>query len=482
MFVLYSALQLVGVIIPSALGFFLAALLTRHLSPDQYGAFGLTSAVSQMVAQSYFGWIGLSIIRLAPKAPDVAFRGSVFVIFSALSAIAVVAAASSHVLAPNHSGGAIWLVGIAGAIAFGYNDIKGSFFAAHVDFRRSFMLKLARALASFALAILAVLQGFGGMAVFLCSSIGAVIAALLFPLRSRSGQRYSFDAAQIWSILRFGLPLAASFLLLATAAWADRLVIQEFSGASAVGLYAATAVLIQMPLSTFGNAIGSVALPLALRAYDTAGNAEANAQLQQNLLLLVGCLMPVGLGVVLVAGNIAHVLAGPAYRATLSELAPVLSLTAVITGIRVNYIEHAFHMSRRTRPLLSLAVVAAIVNILSLFALVPLFGYEGAALAALLTALATALCAAVAAYRFFPLPVPLWELAKIGVALVAMAGVLQPMLSLRGPLSLALEILGAATAYGTVLLALNIANLRGLLLATLSGGLGQWSRQWRQID
>ena len=106
-----------------------------------------------------------------------------------------------------------------------------------------------------------------------------------------------------------------------------------------------------------------------------------------------------------------------------------------------------------------------IVNFAALLSLVPRYGYVGAGLASLATAIAGFLHALIASWRVYPMPLPFWDIAKILAAVVAMAAVLEPLVSLRGMAALCLQIAAGGAVYGAVIFALNILNLRHAALA-----------------
>ena len=195
--------------------------------------------------------------------------------------------------------------------------------------------------------------------------------------------------------------------------WTDRVILGVYSSTAAVGLYAAAAIIIQNTLQLAAQAIGSAAYPLAVVAYESGRRELAVRQLEQNFTVLVGILLPAGVGVCLLAPNIAASLVGRDYHDAVLVLTPLLAAAAVISGIRGNYIDHAFQLGGNTWHYLGISASMMIVNFAALLLLVPRYGYLGAGLASLATAMAGFLHALIASSRVYPMPIPFWNIAKI---------------------------------------------------------------------
>ena len=95
----YGLIQMLGKFLPGTLAFGTAAILTRILNPEQYGMYGLAVALAQLVALGAFGWLGLSVTRLATGRPeDPRFVSSVLVIFAAIAVAAAACGVVSSLL------------------------------------------------------------------------------------------------------------------------------------------------------------------------------------------------------------------------------------------------------------------------------------------------------------------------------------------------------------------------------------------------
>jgi O-antigen/teichoic acid export membrane protein len=467
MLVKYSLIQLVGKFVPGLIAFVVAAILTRLLSPADFGALGLATALAQLLSLAAFGWLGLSVMRLATgRSPDSGFAASVLAIFAA-TGVAVLALAPIAFLLPLEPGqGAIIAAAIVGGIVFAYFDLKSSFLTADFKFPAFLVMNLARAGASAVAALTAAYVMGGGLAVFL-ALCGATLAVTFLFGGPRTVAASGVNRQAIRAICAFGLPISGSLTLFALSGWTDRVILGLYSGTAAVGLYAAAAIIIQNTLQLAAQAIGSAAYPLAVVAYESGRRDVAVRQLEQNFTVLLGILLPAGVGMCMLAPNIAASLVGRDYHDAILVLTPLLAAAAVISGIRGNFIDHAFQLSGNTWHYLGISASMMTVNFAALLLLVPRYHYLGAGLASLATAIAGFLHALIASRRVYPMPLPFWDVAKILASVVAMTAVLGPLVSLRGMAALCLQIAAGGTAYAAVFFALNILNLRHAALAML---------------
>jgi len=468
----YSLFQLAGKFIPGLIGFGLLGVLTRLLPPEEFGVYGLVTAMVQLIVLAAFTWLGMAVMRLATgrtAAPN--FPPAALNVFAAVC-LAVTAGAGVLLLTPIVSGSkGVIAVAVFGAFVFAYFDMRGAFYVASCDFVSPMLLNIGRALASAAVAISIALYGGSGLSVSIGYYVAALAIVLLFASHGRIDGKLHLK--EIRQICTFGLPLAGSIGFLAIANLSDRLVLNHYSGTTMVGLYAAATIIVQNTLQLAGNAIGAAAFPLAVLAYDGGVRQTVEQQLGRNLVALLGCLLPGAVGLCLLAPNIAQVLVGKDYREAVVALTPFLAGTTLLSGIRGNFIDHCFHLTRTTWHLLRIAIVMALCNLVSLFLLVPSYGYIGAALAGLITAGVGLVYGMLAARRVYPTGLPLAEIGKVIGATAAMAALLAAINDLRGPEALFAQVFLGGITYSAAVFALNVMNVRHTAITMMS--------RWRRV-
>lgn len=464
----YGTIQLLGRFLPGIAGFFVAAALTRLLAAEQFGVYGLASAVSQLVALAGFGWLGLSVTRLTTgREPEPRFTGSVAAVFGAI-VLAVCACGAVSLLLPIASETArLVSAAVFGCVAFAYFDLKSSFYTAALDFLPLLRLNLTRAAISGAVTILAAGWSGSGLVAFIAACAAMLAVCLLWPRRHSRRAALAVDWQTVKRICAFGLPIAGSLLLFAAAGWTDRLVLDIESGTAAVGFYTAATFIVQNTLQFASQAIGSAAYPLAVLAYESGNRRTCERQLEQNFIALFGFLLPAGIGLSMLAPNIAQVLVGQEYREAVVRLTPLLAAAAVISGIRGNFIDHAFQLTGTTWHYMGISADMTAVNIAALLLLVPHYGYMGAGAACLLTACAGLAHALLASRRVYRIPFPTGELGKVVAAALAMSVALFSVAQLRGVTALLAQIGIGILVYAAAAYGLNLLNVRRAATARL---------------
>jgi O-antigen/teichoic acid export membrane protein len=456
----YGLIQLLGKFFPGVIGFIVAGALTRLLSPDEYGIYGLAMALAQFVALGAFGWLGLSVVRMAASGPrDRGFESSVRALFGIITAAATSGGMVLYFILAGESYAPIIAAGVLGSIVVASLDLKSSFHTADFDFVAVLAINVVRAAAGAVVAVTVAYLGGTGLSVFLGSSV-AMLAACLVSRQRFARRSFVPDLTIIRRICAFGIPIAGSLALFAVSAWTDRLVLSLYSGPAAVGFYTAGMIIVQNTLQWTAQAIGSAAYPLAVVAYENGGRLASDRQLEQNFVALLCFLLPGAIGFCMLAPNIAEVLVGRDYRDAVIALTPLLAAASVISGFRGNFVDHCFQLTGKTWHYMSIAVVTTVINLAALLTLVPHYGYMGAGFASLATGVAGLVYALIASRHVYRIPFPVREIAKVVIAASIMALALCFVDGLRGGAALCLQIgIGAATYIGASL-TLNLLNLR----------------------
>jgi len=81
------------------------------------------------------------------------------------------------------------------------------------------------------------LTGMGAMSLAIGRVTGTILAAVLFIRYSPSPLRFGFDRLQARHLLKFGLPLAGSSIIVFAVGYADQLTAGAMLGTTALGYY-----------------------------------------------------------------------------------------------------------------------------------------------------------------------------------------------------------------------------------------------------
>ena len=130
-----------------------------------------------------------------------------------------------------------------------------------------------------------------------------------------------------------------------------------------------------------GAGIGSATYSLAVRAVESGDIVQADRQLRQNIVYLMGILLPSAAGLSLIEPHLAAVLMKPDYHEAIARTTPWLAASGTMLCLRAHYVDHAFHLGNRTWLLSRVMVISTVINLLLNYLLIPPFGYVGAAMA-----------------------------------------------------------------------------------------------------
>ena len=109
-------------------------------------------------------------------------------------------------------------------------------------------------------------------------------------------------------------------------------------------------------------------------------------------------------------------------------------------------------------------VLALVVNLTLNIWLIPPFGVLGAAMASFFALLSSSVVAAICSRLIFPLPLPAIDTAKVLASTGVMFLVVRQLASWSGPWALPCQITVGCAVYTSLLIILNVLNLRGLII------------------
>ncbi len=187
-----------------------------------------------------------------------------------------------------------------------------------------------------------------------------------------------------WRLLRPLVPRAGTMILGVLCGLmiynADVIIIRLFRESSHVGHYAAAYALISF-LSNMGMAYALSLLPTLTRLGDRPEEQMGLYSTAHAQVLAIS--LPIAIGVTFLAGTAVRIVFGGEYAPS------TVSLSILIWSIPIGALRNmpftAFMTQGREGSILSLTAIAAGVNLVLNFALIPTFGIEGAAVATLIT-------------------------------------------------------------------------------------------------
>jgi O-antigen/teichoic acid export membrane protein len=267
-------------IIPALLGFLAVMVNTGLVGPEAYGRYALILTITAAVQSVLFQWLKLGMQRVYPRLQA---EGKLAVLlsttaacFAVTSLVAVVGWGLAVFCFPiaasfRHS---FWL-GAPVLVVQALFELVLELHRAELNPRRYGVLGTARSAIWIGLNVVCVLA-FGERGLLWGLLLGtaltlAVDLAGYVPLL----KLHDVDKALIAEVFQYGWPLTFSQACAFVTSLSDRLFLQAFLGASAVGLYAVGYDLTQQVLLALLMVIHLAAYPLAVRAMEQGGSEAA---------------------------------------------------------------------------------------------------------------------------------------------------------------------------------------------------------------
>jgi len=250
------------------------------------------------------------------------------------------------------------------------------------------------------LSLFLALTGMGAMSLAVGRVTGTVLAAVLFIIYSPLPLRFGFDRSKARRLLKFGLPLAGSSIIVFAVGYADQLTAGAMLGATALGYYVLAFNLASWPVSMFSQPLRSVA-PAAFSRLQ-----HDRAAMTGSLRSIIGLLAAVTIPVCLLLAGAAEPIIDFVYGEAWAPAAPVLTWLAILAAFRI-FFELAYDylvVLGRSGMIFTVQVVWLIVLIPGLILGASLYGLPGLAAVQLLIA-------AIVVVPFY-----LWEFHKSGLS------------------------------------------------------------------
>ncbi len=367
-------------------GLFVGTWVARHLGPAEYGALSyFLSYASLFAALARMGMDVLAVrLLIADPKQGIAILGTVFrlKLLGSIVALALVAMSAPYIASTRIE--AIYITIIASGLLFQSFDVIDYWFQAKADLRVPSACRMLQLAISSLVKIVLVVSG-AELAAFVYVAVvdQALLAGILWiAFRRRRHPEFTrvFDRQLALSTLHKARPLIVAGILVSLYSRLDQVVLRHITDAESVGWYAA-AVVISEALYIFPIAIATALFPAIVSSHQ--GDKEDYAY---RIGLLGRTLIVSGIaGSIVVSATavpIIRLLYGESYLPSAQVLSihvwilPLICYSAVLGKTLIT--EGRQHLLPR------LTAIAMISHAAGLFALLPLLGLRGAAIAALL--------------------------------------------------------------------------------------------------
>jgi O-antigen/teichoic acid export membrane protein len=452
-------------LIPNLLGIIATALLTRLLDPAEYGRYALGLSITFFLTIGVFEWLGLSLLRMAPaiKYPDL-FFGTVLTCFCSLCGIIACTAMVALLFGGNENYLFLIAACLLATFAAARFELKQRLQLAELRGAKYFCASVGRSMVATVLVCVVTYIYRSAPLTVLALAVSYLLGNLVVREARLSLTRLRFNIVVCRDLMRFGLPLSMSIglgmILVSVGKW----LLQGMAGSEAVGFFTAATLVTQTPIAALASGLGPPAYAMAVEAFESRSPGAANALLAQNLVVLLGIVVPAAAGVTALSANIAHLIFGSAYWHTVILLAPWLSAAAVLSSVQSFYVDIAFQLAHRTVLLIWTMLFALALNVALDIMLIPKLGELGAAVGSLGALFGGLVVTAVVSRGIFRLPIPLVDTAKILASTGIMVVALRVLAKDSGGFVLtSLQIVAGSLIYGIGMIALNAGGVRQVL-------------------
>ncbi|MDB5514119.1 MAG: polysaccharide biosynthesis protein [Tardiphaga sp.] len=283
-------------------------------------------------------------------------------------------------------------------------------------------------------------------------AVAQLLAAVIVLPKLGHGRRFwPIDREIVRHALRYGIPLIIGGGLGWIGLNASRFIVNDVLGVAAAGLFAVGYGLGQRAAAVVAMLVTAAAFPLAVKSMEQSGSKAAMRQLADNSALLIALLAPSIAGIFMLRAEIVHLLiASPFQQVTLAIL-PLSVLAGSIRNLRAHFGDQVFLLHNRTRLMIVVSAIDSTMTVLLTAICLRYWGLAGAAGATVMAAAAAATVSFAIGFAKFNLTLPVGHLARIALATIAMAALLNRMPEAATFVMLALHIAAGAAVYVAVL-------------------------------
>lgn len=402
----HSAIYFVGRIVPGIVSLSTLALLTRFMSPQEYGDYALVISGVGLINVVFFQWIGLALGRYYITYKDqqevvmtVALVAHFSLMFFTGGIITVIFFATSD----NH---VRWLLGMVVVIGWAqaWFDINLRVAAARLNPSGYSMATAIKSLLGISTGIFLFWIGFGLKGFLAGIAISLLLTSLFFIGYWRSVRLSIFNYEILQKFIKYGAPMAIMYLLIIITDLSDRFFISWLLDTKAVGAYAPAYELAQQSLGMLISVVSLATLPLVINALEKNGQESAQRHIVESGRLLLQIAIPATLGLMILAEDIAMLLIGLKFRNDAIQIIPIIALATFFAGLRSGYFDLAFQLGFRLKGQLIVVAFSALMNVVLNLIFIPFFGVIGAAYATLIALFFALFLSAYLGKKSFPLP------------------------------------------------------------------------------
>lgn len=460
-------------LVQAVVGFGTIAVLTRVLSPEDYGRWALVFATVTLGHNILMTWVEAAAVRFYAAVqgkPEEKDHFATLLRLYGLSAAVTGVLTALGLFYLRHDLALQLALGAAFGGALGRSALRIALETrrAALDVRRYVRVDIVHSLGGFLIGIAAVVwAGAGAAGPYIGMAIAVALCLFIeWPALWTRSVGGNFDVSRARSYAVFGMPVAACVAMQILISSSDRFFIAHYLGEAAVGAYSAGYQLAARPMDILIVWTAMAFVPLMTAAYERDGAEGLRLVSKRAFTTLIALAAPAAVGLALVAEPFAELLVGEGLRAGAAQIAPWIALSSFLGGVALTYFGEGFKLAQKTTDLLLVLAIPVILSVVLNAILIPQFGLNGAVAAAVIAYSIGFVALAWRGCALAPLSLPLGDVWRVALACAGMAAIVFLVPTFGGLIELALKAITGAIVYGSLALILNI------------GGIRDWTTAW----
>jgi len=385
-------------------GLFIMPLISKTMGAEGYGVWSqVTATVSLILPFTSLG-LGNALVRFmaAEKRREEIQEGfySVIIVLFAINLVAaLIVIIFANPLAAHFFNGAVQVVRLTGIIVILVTMVENYLLLIRTfqQVKTISVFLTAETCLFTGLTAFFVFQGYGILyVVYVFMTIKALeFVVLFFMIRAKIGLKWP-RFSRLKEFLSFGIPLTPRVMAYWLINVSDRYIISFFLGATSLGIYAAGYNLGNIPYAI--TAILTYVLMATLpQLYDEGRIDEVKTHLRYNLKYFLAIAIPFLFGASILGEAVLRLFSTAEIASGGHVIVPLVALAVTLLSIH-NIVWNILLLVKKTRALVVVWIIAAVLNIGLNLLLVPAIGIIGSAIS---TLIAQALSTGVISYYAF---------------------------------------------------------------------------------
>jgi len=459
----HSAIYMLAKVIPGIMAFAGLSVYTHFLTPEQYGVYTLIFTGTIFIYNGLIHWMPAGTLRFwSDKDYSRASFISTLTINYLKAAAIFFFITLAFVLFYWGQAPAIWAINVyLLLLAVAIFTITQNIFAARIEPLNYALITITYSILAFGFGALLAKLGFGPSGVITGVAIGTAIPALIvFKKIWLPYNKQAYNKELFKKILIYGIPISSASFLEEIIKVSDRFMLAAFQEKAQAGLYAVGYDLSGNSIFLIMTAINLAAYPVIIKLLESEGKQAAIDYFRRYAVLLLGVSIPAVIGLNLVGPDLVYLLIDEAYQESVIYLLPWITIALFFMGLQAFYFDLAFQLGQYTMGIVKVGLIVAPMNIGLNYLLIPSMGIKGAAIATICSFVFGSILSAILGRKYFALPFPLKDFAKIIFSSLFMGFCLWWLKDMRGWGWLLLQLSVGIISYGIVIYAFNLLNIQ----------------------